>query len=433
MADFVVFAVVFAWPPDLLAFRYWSAGGGALNYLFENYSLDVDRRELRRAGNIVPTEPLVFDLLAFLIRSRDRMVTKDDLISSVWQGRIVSESTLTSRINAARSAVGDSGEQQRLIRTVPRRGFRFVGEVRETAGSETTAADSPRIDDPASSPPIDGQVVTFCRTGDGTNIAVASIGSGPTLVRTPFLISHIEYDWQHAFIGPTMRRLAQARRVVRYDGRGTGLSDRDIAEITPSTFLLDLEAVVASLDVERFDLLGMSGGAAAAIAYAAQNPQRVSRLVLYGGYAQGRNRRNSDKYREEALAFYAMLRSGWSDAQSPFWRAFNSFYLPNGTREQHEWLMRYHHAAGSLDDSLKLRKAVDDIDVLALASKVTAPTIVLHCLHDVFVPFEQARILASSIPGARIVALDSENHVLAPSDPAWTKFVNEAEAFLSAS
>src|SRR5262249_31936822 len=157
-----------------------------------------------------------------------RMVTKDDLISSVWKGRIVSESTLTSRINAARGAVGDNGEQQRLIRTIPRRGFRFVGEVRETASSGAIAADSPAISAPADSPPADKQGVTFCRTRDDTNIAVASIGTGPTLVRTPFLISHIEYDWQHPFIGPGMQRLAQARRVVRYDGRGSGLSDRDI-------------------------------------------------------------------------------------------------------------------------------------------------------------------------------------------------------------
>jgi pimeloyl-ACP methyl ester carboxylesterase len=126
-----------------------------------------------------------------------------------------------------------------------------------------------------------------------------------------------------------------------------------------------------------------------------------------------------------------MLRSGWGDAQSPFWRAFNSFYLPNGTPEEHEWLMEYHRTAASTEDSLKLRKAVDDIDVLELASKVTAPTIVFHCLRDTLVPFEQAQLLAASIPGARFVALDSENHVLASHDPAWAKFVGEMEAFLN--
>ncbi len=410
------------------------AGWGAwpLSYHFENYCLDSGRRELRRGTDLVPVEPLVFDLLEFLIRSRDRVVSKDDLIASVWNGRIVSESTLTSRMNAARHAVRDSGEHQRLIRTIPRKGFRFVGEVHEgeqplDAKSETASGTRPL----ATSVVTDKQSVTFCRTQDSVCIAVASIGSGPTLVRTPFLVSHIEYDWQHPFIAPLMQHLAQGRRVVRYDGRGTGMSDRNVPEITPATFLLDLEAVVVSLNVERVALLGMSGGVATAVAYAARYPQRVSNLVLYGGYAQGRNKRGLPQYAEEAQAFYTMLRSGWGDAQSPFWRAFNSFYLPHGTPGEHEWLMQYHRAAASTEDSLKLRRAVDDIDVLDLASKVTVPTIVFHCLRDTLVPFEQGRLLAASIPGARFVALDSENHVLAAHDPAWAKFVSEIEAFLT--
>jgi DNA-binding winged helix-turn-helix (wHTH) protein/pimeloyl-ACP methyl ester carboxylesterase len=403
-----------------------------LSYLFEDFSLDSGRRELRRGAALIPVEPLVFDLLEFLIRSRDRVVSKDDLITSVWNGRIVSESTLTSRMNAARHALGDNGEQQRLIRTIPRKGFRFVGEVREGGQApDTKAGPAPSIKDRELSADASQQSVTFCRTQDSANIAVASMGSGPTLVRTPFLITHIEYDWQHPFMAPLMRRLAQGRRVVRYDGRGTGMSGRNVPEITPTTFLLDLEAVIASLNVECVALLGMSGGVAAAVAYAARHPQRVSRLVLYGGYAQGRNKRGSAKYADEAQAFYTMLRSGWGDAQSPFWRAFNSFYLPNGTPEEHEWLMQYHRTAASTEDSLKLRKAVDDIDVLELASKVTAPTIVFHCLRDTLVPFEQAQLLAASIPGARFVALDSENHVLASHDPAWAKFVSEMEAFLN--
>ena len=398
-------------------------------YGFENYALDADRRELRNGGVLVAVEPLVFDLLQYLIGNRDRVASKDDLIATVWRGRIVSDSTLTSRMNAARHAIGDSGEQQRLIRTIPRKGFRFVGEVRE--GEPPPDAKAETASGKTFTAVAEKQSVTFCRTQDSANIAVASIGTGPTLVRTPFLITHIEYDWQHPFIAPLMRRLAQGRRVVRYDGRGTGMSDRSVPEITPATFLLDLEAVVASLSLERVALLGMSGGVAAAVEYAARYPQRVSCLVLYGGYAQGRNKRGSAQYAEEAQAFYTMLRSGWGNAQSPFWRAFNSFYLPNGTIEEHGWLMQYHRAAASTEDSLELRRAVDDIDVLDLAAKVTVPTIIFHCLRDALVPFEQGRLLAASIPGARLVALDSENHVLASRDPAWTKFVDEMEAFLT--
>src|SRR5499433_4190535 len=101
-----------------------------MHFLFEDFALDTDRRELRRGHDVVAVEPQVFDLLTYLIRNRDRVVSKDDLMAAVWNGRIVSESTLSGRINAARGALGDSGEQQRLIRTFPRKGFRFVGEIR---------------------------------------------------------------------------------------------------------------------------------------------------------------------------------------------------------------------------------------------------------------------------------------------------------------
>lgn len=125
-----------------------------MRYRFGDFVLDATRRELRREGHLVPAEPQVFDVLEFLIRARDRVVSRDDLLSAIWQGRIVSEATLSSRLNAARTAIGDSGEEQRLIRTLPRKGVRFVGTVHEepdsAAGSVETALDGvkPRMADP---------------------------------------------------------------------------------------------------------------------------------------------------------------------------------------------------------------------------------------------------------------------------------------------
>ena len=404
-------------------------------YFFENYSLDIDRRELRRGAEAVAVEPQVFDVLAYLISHRDRVISYDDLIASVWNGRIVSESTLSSRIAAVRQAVGDSGERQCLIRTIPRKGYRFIAQVREDreAGDGLDATPKSAAGLVAGMPTAHPkQAVTFCRTVDGINLAVASVGCGPVLVRAAHWATHIEYDRQNLVIGPLLQRLADRFPLVRYDYRGTGLSDRDVPAISFQTMLYDLEAVIDALALERFALLGISGGAATSIAYAVRHPHRVSKLVLFGGYAQGRNKRCSPQDAEEAKAFLTMARHGWSDDRSAFARAFFSFWLPAGSPEQFKSfieLMRV--AAPDGRTGVNLRQAVDDIDIVDLLPRVGVPTIVFHCIHDRLVPFDQGRRLAASIPNARFVPLDSENHALLADEPAWAKFVGEMEAFLS--
>ncbi len=183
-----------------------------MRFLFGNYTLDADRRELRCGGDLVPVEPQVFDLLLHVIRNRDRVVSKDDLLAAVWNGRIVSESTVSQRINAARRAIGDSGEQQKFIRTVARRGIRFVGEVRD----EPPDARRPmpwsrrRSRRPQSSLRLRYrlQQVTFCRAPDGVNLAVAAAGDGLPVVKTGTWLTHLEYDWQSPVWSPLLAHLA---------------------------------------------------------------------------------------------------------------------------------------------------------------------------------------------------------------------------------
>ena len=175
-----------------------------------------------------------------------------------------------------------------------------------------------------------------------------------------------------------------------------------------------------------------SGGAATSIAYAVRHPHRVSKLVLFGGYAQGRNKRCSPQDAEEAKAFLTMARHGWSDDRSAFARAFFSCWLPAGSPEQFKSfieLMRV--AAPDGRTGVNLRQAVDDIDIVDLLPKVGVPTIVFHCIHDRLVPFDQGRGLAASIANARFVPLDSENHALLADEPAWKKMVGEIEAFMA--
>jgi len=391
-----------------------------LLFFFEDKVLDPNRRELRCKGGLVAVEPQVFDLIVFLVRNRDRVVSKDDLIAGVWDGRIVSDSTLASRINAARRALDDNGDAQRLIRTAARKGVRFVGAVREGQVPSELSAHAVR-----------NQEVTFCRTGEGINLALATVGVGAPLIKVANWLTHIEYDWESPIWSPLLQHLAERCRLVRYDGRGNGLADRDVADISFDAFVRDLEAVVEATGVDRATILGISQGAAVAIAYAVLHPERVSKLILYGGYAQSRNKRGSAAEVEMARAFLAILRHGWGDERSAFMKAFSSVFFPNGSPQQIKWLVDLQRITTSPENAARIRNACDDIDVVDLLPKVQAPTLVIHCRHDNVAPVEQGRLMARSIPHAKFVTLDSDNHVVLAGEPAWPRLVGEIDAFLN--
>ena len=242
--------------PEVLVFdRSHHPGGPPMIFAFDDCEIDPDRRELRRGGKAVHVEPQVFDVLIHLLRHRDRVVSKDELMQTVWGGRIVSEATLTSRIGAARRAIGDTGKQQARLRTIARRGFRFVGEVRQEASrrKEFEAADhvgATAGPDPANTVPP--QEIKFVRTSDDVHLAVATVGDGPTLVKATNWLNHLEYDWRSPVWSPTLTRLAANYRLVRYDGRGLGLSDWDVADLSFEAYVRDLETVVDTLGLERF-------------------------------------------------------------------------------------------------------------------------------------------------------------------------------------
>jgi pimeloyl-ACP methyl ester carboxylesterase/DNA-binding winged helix-turn-helix (wHTH) protein len=392
------------------------------------HMIDTNRREISRDGDPVHVEPQVFDLLVYLIENNDRVVSKDDLFASVWGGRIVSDATLASRINAARNVIGDSGERQQQIRTIPRRGFRFIGTF-SCEGDALPAGES------AHKAKVDElelrQDVTFCRAADGTRLAMAAVGSGPILVKTGSWLNHLEFDWESPVFFPLLRNLARHSQLVRFDARGSGLSDWDIGDApTFDDMISDLETVVDALALEEFSLFGMSQGAAIAITYAARHPQRVKRLVLVGGYAQGRNKRGSESDARQAEAMMTMMRLGWGDEHSAFMQAFSSIYVPKGTPEQIEWFTQLQRKAASADNAVRLRTMFDNIDVSDVLSRVTTPTLVLHSRHDSVVPFEQGRMLAATIPDARFVSLESDNHVVLHGEPAWDRMMGEIERFL---
>jgi pimeloyl-ACP methyl ester carboxylesterase/DNA-binding winged helix-turn-helix (wHTH) protein len=391
-------------------------------YLFEKFALDDERRELRGDG-IVSVEPQVFDLLVYLIKNRNRVVSKDDLIASVWDGRIVSDSTLDSRVNAARKALNDDGKQQRLIRTMARKGIRFVGDVI----LQSTDASTPEL---RKSPSTAQQQIRFCTASDGVRIAYATAGSGPPLVKTANWLNHLEYDWQSPVWSHLLHGLAAEYQLVRYDERGNGLSDWDVEDISFEAFVRDLETVVDAAGLQRFALLGISQGAAVSIAYALRHPKRVSHLVLFGGYARGRRKRGSIDEIEKAEATLKLMRLGWGQENPAFRQIFTSLFIPGGTFEQMKWFNDLQRMTTSPENAARIREAMNDIDVSQLLEQVTVPTLVAHCRGDEVVAFEEGRLIATRISGSRFVALESCNHLVLPGEPALEKLVDAIRSFI---
>jgi pimeloyl-ACP methyl ester carboxylesterase/DNA-binding winged helix-turn-helix (wHTH) protein len=388
-----------------------------VQFYFENQILDLNRRELRRGSDLISLEPQVFDLLTYLMQNRDRVVSRDDLIASVWGGRIVSDSTLSTRINAARKAIGDSGEQQRLIRTMARKGFRFTGTVTEHVKLNETAAVAAAIPQ---------QEVHFCTASDGVRIAYASAGQGVPLVKAANWLNHLEYDWHSPIWSHLLHALAAERRLIRYDERGNGLSDWDVDDISFEAFVRDLETVVDAAGLERFSLFGISQGSAVSIAYTVRHPERVDRLILYGGFARGRARRNP----EQAETLLALIRQGWGSDNPAFRQFFTSLFVPDGNPEQMQWFNDLQRITTSPENAVRIMQATGQVDISDLLPQVRVPTLVLHARNDAAVPFDEGRRLAAGIPGARFVALESRSHVIVEKEPAWSRLLEEITAFL---
>lgn len=275
------------------------------------------------------------------------------------------------------------------------------------------------------------QEVRFLKTSDSTTIAYASSGQGPTLLKAANWLSHLEFDlvspvWRHWW-----RDLSRRYRLIRYDERGCGLSDWDVERFDVDAWVADLEAVAATLDDQPFALLGISQGAAVAISYAVRHPERVSHLILYGGFAQGRLKRSTSAEQvEETALLRSMMRVGWGQQHSAFRKIFASYFVPDASLEQIDAFDALQRASTSPENAVRFFDAFNEVDVLDLASKVRVPTLVLHARNEVEIPMEQGRLLAATIPGARLVSLESGNHILGEGEPAWADFLAELERFV---
>ena len=278
------------------------------------------------------------------------------------------------------------------------------------------------------------QDVRFCTARDGVQLAYSKIGQGPPLMKTGNWMTHLEYDlespiWRHLY-----RELAKDHTLVRYDARGNGLSDRTVDEISFDAFVGDLEAVADAAGVTRFALFGISQGCAVSIAYAVRHPERVSHLILYGGYALGWNKRaRSAAQKEEEAAMLTLMRLGWGKENPAFRQLFTSQFIPGGTKEQADWFNELQRITVSGEVAARMSVATSETDVTAMLPQVSVPTLVLHARDDARVPFEAGRRMAAAIPGAKFVALEGRNHLFLETEPAFGQFLEHTRAFLATS
>ncbi len=275
------------------------------------------------------------------------------------------------------------------------------------------------------------QEIRFCLTSDETQIAYATVGEGPPLVKAANFLSHLEFDWRSPVWSHWLKELARDHLLVRYDERGCGLSDWAVRDFSFDAWVRDLESVVDALDLDQFVLLGISQGGPVAIEYAARHPDRVRQLILYGSYARGwAKRRSVEPTMEERRALMTLMREGWGRDNPAYRQIFTSLFIPEATLDQMRWFNELQRMSTSPENAVRFEEAFGEIDVRDRLGQLAVPTLVLHAQRDAVVPFDEGRLLAASIPGARFVPLDSGNHILLSDEPAWQTFLSEVRRFL---
>jgi pimeloyl-ACP methyl ester carboxylesterase/DNA-binding CsgD family transcriptional regulator len=275
------------------------------------------------------------------------------------------------------------------------------------------------------------QRIRYLRTRDGVQLAWAEAGSGPTLIKAANWMTHLEYEWESPVWRHWIRFFSDNFRFVRHDERGCGMTDWNVGDLSFERWVEDLEAVVAVVSPqEPFALLGISQGAATCLAYAVRHPERVSRIVLYGGYARGTFRRGDPDKERLYRALIELTRLGWGKDNPAFRQVFTSRFIPGATDEQVGWFNDLCRKTTSPEIAARLLETRATIDVSELLGKVQAPALVLHSRDDDVIPIAEGHFLAAGIPGAQFIELDSKNHILLESEPAWERFCSEVLEFM---
>jgi pimeloyl-ACP methyl ester carboxylesterase/DNA-binding CsgD family transcriptional regulator len=275
------------------------------------------------------------------------------------------------------------------------------------------------------------QQIRFCKSFDGTRIAYATTGEGTPLVRAPHWLTHLEFEWLSPIWKPWIELLSRSHMLLRMDERGCGLSDWDVADISFEAWVRDLEAVVDAAGLERFALFGHSQGGAIAVEYAVRHPERVSHLILLGSYARGAMKREPSPQRmDELQAQLKLIEVGWGRDDPSYRQMFSTQFVPSGTLEHVNSLSEMQRRSATPENAVRIIRTMFWVDARESASRVKCPTLILHARGDRRAPFDEGLLLAGLIPDARLVSLESENHILLSHDSAFRQFFEELESFL---
>jgi pimeloyl-ACP methyl ester carboxylesterase/DNA-binding winged helix-turn-helix (wHTH) protein len=396
---------------------------------FGPFRLEVHERRLFRGSEAIPLRGKVFDTLCALVQNQGSLLTKEELLRAVWPDAVVEENNLNHTVSILRKALGEHATGQAYIETVPRVGYRFAAKV--TAVPLHHPAGSSPFESPIGLEALGlRQEIRFCRAVDGVRIAYSRVGLGYPLVKAANWMNHLEFEWNSPIWKHWVETLYPHHMVVRYDERGNGLSDWNAPDLSFEKWVNDFETVVDAMDLEKFAVLGISQGGAVAIAYAVKHPERVSHLILYGAFARGfRHRQNPDEIARREAAI-TLVRLGWGTPNPAFRQFWTTVFMPEATSEHMAWFNELQRISTSPENAAKLLSIAGDINVTDLLPRVRVPTIVFHCEDESAVPFQEGRIIASAIDGARFVPLPGRNHLMMADEPAWRIFTEELGKFL---
>ncbi len=369
--------------------------------------------------------PKATEVLEYMIFRAGMVLSREEILQAVWRGLFVNPDLVREYIFEIRKSLGDDAKNPSYIETVGRRGFRLIGPVSVQHGEDQASYSALS---PAQPNPL--PLVKYCRSKDGTSIAHTVSGEGYPMLISGSWMTHLEQDWQNPAYGDYIRHLSDKFTVIRYDQRGNGLSQWADVDISFERMVDDMEVVIDAYDFNKVAILGLSQGASVSLAYALRHPERISHLVLSGGYSRGRKHRGNEAEIEESEALVNLIRNSWGNENPAIRQILTTMFMPDATKAEMQWFNEFQKLCGPAENIAQFRALFDDIDVSNLLTEISLPTLVLHSDRDAVAPLSEGKILASQIPDASFVQLDSPNHLLFSSEPDFERMIASIDSFV---